>query len=153
MYARLAFPCIAYLKSLLVFVLQISQGNSHAHSGMTSRGGMSVVGNPGYSSNTNGVGGSIPGILPTSAAIGNRSSVPGLGVSPILGNAGPRMTNSVGNIVGGGNIGRSISSGAGLSVPGLASRLNLTANSGSGNLNVQGSNRLMSGVLQQGKFA
>nr|XP_016494159.1 PREDICTED: probable NOT transcription complex subunit VIP2 isoform X2 [Nicotiana tabacum] len=128
---------------------QISQGNSHAHSGMTSRGGMSVVGNPGYSSNTNGVGGSIPGILPTSAAIGNRSSVPGLGVSPILGNAGPRMTNSVGNIVGGGNIGRSISSGAGLSVPGLASRLNMNTNSGSGNLNVQGSNRLMSGVLQQ----
>lgn len=113
---------------------------------------MSVVGNTGYSSNTNGVGGSIPGILPTSAAIGNRSSVPGLGMSPILGNAGPRMSNSVGNIVGG-NIGRSISSGAGLSVPGLASRLNLTANSGSGNLNVQGSNRLMSGVLQQGKFA
>lgn len=152
MYARLAFPCIAYLKSLLVFVLQISQGNSHGHSGMTSRGGMSVVGNPGYSSNTNGVGGSIPGILPTSAAIGNRSSVPGLGVSPILGNAGPRMTNSVGNIVGGGNIGRSISSGAGLSVAGLTSRLNMNANSGSGNLNVQGPNRLMSGVLQQGKL-
>ncbi|XP_009598260.1 putative NOT transcription complex subunit VIP2 isoform X2 [Nicotiana tabacum] len=128
---------------------QISQGNSHGHSGMTSRGGMSVVGNPGYSSNTNGVGGSIPGILPTSAAIGNRSSVPGLGVSPILGNAGPRMTNSVGNIVGGGNIGRSISSGAGLSVAGLTSRLNMNANSGSGNLNVQGPNRLMSGVLQQ----
>ncbi|MCE3050692.1 putative NOT transcription complex subunit vip2 [Datura stramonium] len=110
---------------------------------------MSVVGNPGYSSNTNGVGGSIPGILPTSAAIGNRSSVQGLGMSPILGNAGPRMSNSVGNIVGGGNIGRSISSGAGLSVPGLASRLNLTANAGSGNLNVQGSSRLMGGVLQQ----
>nr|Q52JK6.1 RecName: Full=Probable NOT transcription complex subunit VIP2; AltName: Full=Protein VIRE2 INTERACTING PROTEIN2; Short=NbVIP2 [Nicotiana benthamiana]AAY15746.1 VIP2 [Nicotiana benthamiana] len=128
---------------------QIPQGNSHGHSGMTSRGGTSVVGNPGYSSNTNGVGGSIPGILPTFAAIGNRSSVPGLGVSPILGNAGPRMTNSVGNIVGGGNIGRSISSGAGLSVPGLASRLNMNANSGSGNLNVQGPNRLMSGVLQQ----
>ncbi|OIT02286.1 PREDICTED: probable NOT transcription complex subunit VIP2 isoform X1 [Nicotiana attenuata] len=131
-----------------VALSQISQGSSHGHSSMTSRGGMSVVGNTGYSSNTNGVGGSIPGILPTSAAIGNRSSVPGLGMSPILGNAGPRMSNSVGNIVGG-NIGRSISSGAGLSVPGLASRLNLTANSGSGNLNVQGSNRLMSGVLQQ----
>ncbi|MCD7455176.1 putative NOT transcription complex subunit vip2 [Datura stramonium] len=132
-----------------VALSQISQGSSHGHSGMTSRGGMSVVGNPGYSSNTNGVGGSIPGILPTSAAIGNRSSVQGLGMSPILGNAGPRMSNSVGNIVGGGNIGRSISSGAGLSVPGLASRLNLTANAGSGNLNVQGSSRLMGGVLQQ----
>ncbi|KAM3303440.1 putative NOT transcription complex subunit VIP2 isoform X1 [Capsicum chacoense] len=128
---------------------QISQVNSHGHSGITSRGGMGVVGNAGYSNNASGVGGSIPGILPTSAGIGNRSSVPGLGVSQILGNAGPRMTNSVGNIVGGGNIGRSISSGAGLSVPGLASRLNMNANAGSGNLNVQGPNRMMSGVLQQ----
>uniref|UniRef100_A0A3Q7H144 NOT2/NOT3/NOT5 C-terminal domain-containing protein n=1 Tax=Solanum lycopersicum TaxID=4081 RepID=A0A3Q7H144_SOLLC len=132
-----------------VALSQISQGSSHGHSGMTSRGGMSVVGNQGYSSNNNGVGGSIPGILPTSAAIGNRSSVQGLGMSTILGNAGPRMSNSVGNIVGGGNIGRNISSGAGLSVPGLGTRLNLTANTGSGNLNVQGSNRLMGGVLQQ----
>ncbi|CAN6559682.1 unnamed protein product [Malus baccata var. baccata] len=74
----------------------------------------------------------------------------GLGVSPILGNAGPRITSSMGNMVGGGNIGRSISSGGGLSVPGLASRLNLSANSGSGSLTVQGQNRLMSGVLPQG---
>ncbi|KAL4297322.1 hypothetical protein GQ457_12G029090 [Hibiscus cannabinus] len=74
----------------------------------------------------------------------------GLGVSPILGNAGPRITSSIGNMVGGGNIGRSISSGGGLSVPGLASRLNLSANSGSGSLSVQGQNRLMSGVLPQG---
>ncbi|CAN4119987.1 unnamed protein product [Withania somnifera] len=128
---------------------QISQGNSHGHSGMTSRGGVSVVGNAGYSNNASGVGGSIPGILPTSAGIGNRSSVPGLGVSQLLGNAGPRMTNSVGNIVGGGNIGRSISSGAGLSMPGLGSRLNMNTNAGSGNLNVQGPNRIISGVLQQ----
>ncbi|XP_039026416.1 probable NOT transcription complex subunit VIP2 isoform X3 [Hibiscus syriacus] len=74
----------------------------------------------------------------------------GLGVSPILGNAGPRITSSLGNMVGGGNIGRSISSAGGLSVPGLASRLNLSANSGSGSLSVQGQNRLMSGVLPQG---
>ncbi|KAJ4725905.1 CCR4-NOT transcription complex subunit 2 [Melia azedarach] len=74
----------------------------------------------------------------------------GLGVSPILGNAGPRITSSMGNMVGGGNMGRSMSSGGGLSVPGLASRLNLSANSGSGSLNVQGQNRLMSGVLPQG---
>ncbi|GLT33869.1 hypothetical protein SLA2020_084240 [Shorea laevis] len=73
----------------------------------------------------------------------------GLGVSPILGNAGTRITSSMGNMVGG-NIGRSISSAGGLSVPGLASRLNLTANSGSGSLSVQGQNRLMSGVLPQG---
>ncbi|KAJ7947728.1 CCR4-NOT transcription complex subunit 2 [Quillaja saponaria] len=74
----------------------------------------------------------------------------GLGVSPILGNAGSRITTSMGNMVGGGNIGRSISSGGGLSVPGLSSRLNLSASSGSGGLNVQGQNRLISGVLPQG---
>ncbi|KAL4341154.1 hypothetical protein GQ457_08G000990 [Hibiscus cannabinus] len=74
----------------------------------------------------------------------------GLGVSPILGNAGPRITSSMGNMVGGGNIGRSISSGGGLSVPGFASRLNLSANSGSGSLSMQGQNRLLSGVLPQG---
>jgi hypothetical protein len=127
--------------------LQLSHGSSHGHSGVTNRGGISVVGNPGFSSSTNGVGGSIPGILPTSAAIGNRNAVPGLGVSPILGNAGPRITSSMGNM---GNIGRSIGSGGGLSVPGLASRLNLNANSGSGSLNVQGQNRLMGNVLAQG---
>ncbi|XP_038694261.1 probable NOT transcription complex subunit VIP2 isoform X2 [Tripterygium wilfordii] len=74
----------------------------------------------------------------------------GLGVSPILGNAGPRITSSMGNMVGGGNIGRNISSGGGLSIPGLTSRLNLSANSGSGSLSMQGQNRLMSGVLPQG---
>ncbi|KAL2530008.1 NOT2/NOT3/NOT5 family [Forsythia ovata] len=128
---------------------QISHSSTHGHSGMVNRAGMSVIGNQGYNSSTNGVGGSIPGILATSAAIGNRTAVPGLGVSPIMGNTGPRITSSVGNIVGGGNIGRSISSGGGLSVPGLASRLNLTANSSSGNMNVQGQNRLVGGVLQQ----
>lgn len=130
--------------------MQISHGSSHGHSGVTNRGGLSVVGSPAYSSSMNGVGGSIPGMPPTSAAVGNRSAVPGLGVSPILGNAGPRITGSMGNIVGGGNIGRSISSGGGLAVPGLASRVNLAANSGSGSLSVQGPSRLMSGVLQQG---
>lgn len=131
-------------------VLQLSHGSSHGHSGVTNRGGISVVGNPGFSNSTNGVGGSIPGILPTSAAIGNRNAVPGLGVSPILGNAGPRITSSMGNMVGGGNIGRSITSGGGISVPGLTSRLNLGGNSGSGSLNVQGQNRLMSGAIPQG---
>ncbi|XP_021729041.1 probable NOT transcription complex subunit VIP2 isoform X3 [Chenopodium quinoa] len=134
-----------------VALSQMSHGSSHGgYSGVTNRGGMNVVGSPGYSSNTNGVGGSIPGILPTSAAIGNRNAVPGLGVSPVLGNAGPRVTGSVGSMVGSGNIGRSIGSGGGLSVPGLASRLNLSANSGSGSLGVQGPNRLTGGVLQQG---
>ena len=134
----------------LSFVLsQISHGSSHGHSGVTNRGGISVVGNPAFSSSMNGVGGSLPGISSNSVTAGNRSSVPGLGASPILGNVGPRITNSMGNIVGGGNIGRSISSG-GLSVPGLASRVNLATNSGSGTLNLQGHNRLMSGMLQQG---
>ncbi|KAI3942166.1 hypothetical protein MKW98_003765 [Papaver atlanticum] len=69
-------------------------------------------------------------------------------VSPILGNAGARMTSSMGNISIGGNNGRNISSG-GMSVSGLASRLNMTANTGSGNLAAQGPNRYMGGMLQQ----
>ena len=35
-------------------------------------------------------------------------------------------------------------------MPGLSSQLNLGANFGSRNLNVQGQNRLMSGVVPQG---
>ncbi|KAG9159546.1 hypothetical protein Leryth_013529 [Lithospermum erythrorhizon] len=100
------------------------------HSSGTNRGGMSVVGNAGFSSNTNGVGGSVPGILPTSAALGNRSGVQGLGVSPMLGN------------ISGGNAEEVYSTGH-------PSRLNLSTNSGSGNLNVQGPNRLMGSMLQQ----
>ncbi|KAI3972146.1 hypothetical protein MKW92_028949 [Papaver armeniacum] len=69
-------------------------------------------------------------------------------VSPILGNAGARMTSSMGNISIGGNSGRNINSG-GMSVSGLASRLNMTANTGSGNLAAQGPNRYMGGMLQQ----
>ncbi|XP_072954125.1 probable NOT transcription complex subunit VIP2 isoform X2 [Typha angustifolia] len=121
---------------------------SHGHSGVTSRGGMNVVGNPAFSGSMNVIGGSIPGISSNSATGGNRNSVPGMAASPMLGNLGPRITSSVGNIIGGGNMGRNISSG-GLSVPGIASRMNLAANTGSGGLNVQGSNRLMSGMLQQ----
>ncbi|KAL3625910.1 putative NOT transcription complex subunit vip2 [Castilleja foliolosa] len=127
---------------------QIPHSSAHVHSGFPNRSGMNIVGNQGYSSSTSGVGGSIPGILPTSSAIGNRTTVPGLGVNPVLGNSGPRITSSVGSMVGGGNIGRNISSG-GLSVPGLSSRLNLAANNGSLNLNLQGQNRMMGGMLQQ----
>lgn len=133
-----------------VCAVQLSQGSSHGHSGVTNRGGISVVGNPGYGSNTNGIAGSIPGILPASAGIGNRNAVSGLGVSQFLGNAGPRITSPGGTMVAGGNIGRSLSTGGGLSVPGLASCLNLTANSGSGSLSVQGQNGLMGGGLPQG---
>ncbi|MCL7038417.1 hypothetical protein MKW94_009547, partial [Papaver nudicaule] len=69
-------------------------------------------------------------------------------VSPILGNAGARMTGSMGNIGVGVNNGRNISSG-GMSVSWLASRLNMAANTGSGNLASQGPNRFMGGMLQQ----
>lgn len=72
----------------------------------------------------------------------------GSGVSPMLGNTGPRITSSIGNLAGGGNIGRSLSSGGGLAMPGLASHLSLISN-GSGNMGIQGSNRLMGGVLSQ----
>ncbi|GAV71406.1 NOT2_3_5 domain-containing protein [Cephalotus follicularis] len=72
------------------------------------------------------------------------------GHSGVTNRGGPRITSSMGNMVGGGNIGRNMSSGGGISVPGLTSRLNLSANSGSGSLSVQGQNRLMNGVLPQG---
>ncbi|CAL9244283.1 unnamed protein product [Arabidopsis halleri] len=134
--------------NLPVNLSQMSHGSSHGHSGIPNRGVLNVVGNPGFNSTANGVGGSIPGILSTSAGLSNRSSVPGMGISQLLGNSGPRITNSMGNMVGGGNLGRNISSG-GLSIPGLSSRLNLAANSGSG-LNVQGQNRMLGGVLPQG---
>ncbi|XP_074308970.1 putative NOT transcription complex subunit VIP2 isoform X2 [Silene latifolia] len=128
---------------------QISHGVSHGHSGISNRGGMNIVGSPGYSNSTNVVGGSIHGVLPTSAAAGNRGAMPGLGVSPMMGNAGSRITSSMGNIVGSGNIGRNMSSGGGISVPGLTSRLNFTTNNGSGSSSLQGPNGLMGGVLQQ----
>lgn len=48
------------------------------------------------------------------------------GLSQNLGNGG-RLINSVGNLVSGANVGRSLSSGAGLNMPGAGSRLNLTA--------------------------
>ncbi|KAF6161665.1 hypothetical protein GIB67_041773 [Kingdonia uniflora] len=121
---------------------------SHGHSTITNRGGMNIVGSSAYSGSLNGFGGSIPGIPSTSSVSVNRG-IPGL-TSPIMGNTGARITSSMGNIVGGGNIGRSINSGGGLSVSGLESRLNLNASSGSGSLGIQVPNRLMSGMLQQG---
>lgn len=42
-------------------------------------------------------------------------------------NNGGRLINSMGNLVSGGNVGRNLSSGGGLNMPGVASRLNLTA--------------------------
>ncbi|KAF2941184.1 probable NOT transcription complex subunit VIP2 isoform X2 [Oryza sativa Japonica Group] len=118
----------------------------HGHSGVSSR--VNVGGGPAFSSSLN-IGGTIQGLSSNLGAGGNRNSVPGMSVSPALGNLGPRITGSVGNIVGGSNIGRNISSG-GLSVPSIASRMNLSGNIGSGGLNVQGSSRMMNGILQQG---
>ncbi|XP_024981270.1 probable NOT transcription complex subunit VIP2 isoform X1 [Cynara cardunculus var. scolymus] len=138
-----------FTSNIPVALSQISHGNSHGHPGLANRGGMGVVGSPGFSNSTNAVGGSIPGILPTSAAIGNRNAISVVGASQLLGNSGPRITSSAGNIVGGGSVGRSINPGGGLSMGGLSSRLSFTANSGSGNIGVQGSNRLMGGMLQQ----
>ncbi|KAG8072656.1 hypothetical protein GUJ93_ZPchr0006g41483 [Zizania palustris] len=119
----------------------------HGHSGVGGRG-MNVGGGPGFSSCLN-VGGNIQGSSSNLGTGGSRNSVPGMSVSPALGNLGPRIPSSVGNIVGGSNIGRNISSG-GLSVPSIASRINLSGNAGSGGINVQGSSRMMNGFLQQG---
>jgi len=118
----------------------------HAHSAVSGRG-MNVGAGPAFSSSMN-IGGNIQGLSSSLGAGGSRNSVPGMSVSPSLGNLGPRITSSVGNIVGGSNIGRNISSG-GLSVPSIASRMNLSGNTVSGNLNVQGSSRMMNGLLQQ----
>lgn len=96
----------------------------------------------------------MPGMSNNMGTGGNRSSVPGgMTVNTVLGNMGPRINSSVGNMVGTGSagMGRTITSG-GVNVPGITSRMNLTANAGSGNINVQGSNRLMSGMLPQGNI-
>ncbi|VAI19693.1 unnamed protein product [Triticum turgidum subsp. durum] len=119
----------------------------HAHSGVSGRG-MNVGGGQAFSSGMN-MGGTIQGLYSNLGTSGNRNSVPGMSVSPALGNLGPRITISAGNIVGGSNIGRSISSG-GLSVPSISSRIDFSSNAGSGRLNVQGSNRIMNGLNPQG---
>lgn len=108
---------------------------------------MNVGAGPAFSSSMN-IGGTIQGLSSNLGSGGSRNSVPGMSVSPGL---GPRITGSVGNMLGGSNIGRNISSG-GLSVPSIASRMNLSGNTGSGSLNVQGSNRMMNGLLQQGSL-
>lgn len=109
---------------------------------------MNVGGNPVFSSSMNAIGGSAQGLSSSMANVGNRNSAPGLTASSVLGNLGPRITNSAGNIVGGSSIGRSISS-AGMSMPGIASRINSSGNSGSGALNIP-SNRLSS--MHQGTW-
>ncbi|GKC72411.1 transcription regulator NOT2/NOT3/NOT5-like protein, partial [Tanacetum coccineum] len=60
-----------------------------------------------------------------------------VGLSPILGNPGSRITGSAGNIGGHSRIERSMSFEGVLSIPYLTSRLNLNTNSGFGNLSMQ----------------
>lgn len=86
---------------------------------------------------------------PPSSIICNENEIAGSGVPPMLGNTSPQIMSSIGDLVSGGNTGRGLSSGGGLTMPGLASHLSLISN-GSGNMTVQGSNRLMGGVLSQG---
>lgn len=125
--------------------MQLAHGNT-----ITNRGSINAVGGPAaFSSSIGGAGGSIPGINSSSGVISNRNSIANLGVSPILGNTGPRITGSMGNIVGA-NMGRNISS-SGLTIPGLVARSNLSGSS-SNPLNIQGTNRLKGGVLQQGNY-
>ncbi|KAL8261812.1 hypothetical protein R6Q59_025861 [Mikania micrantha] len=136
---------VAFNRRVEIFLV-ISHGNSHGHPGLANRsgpGGMGIAGNPGFSSSSNPVAGSNPGILAPSAAIGSRINTGGM--SPSLGNSGPRMASSVGNLIGG----RSLNAGGGLSIPDLSSRLSLNTNSGPANIVLQGSNRLMGGMLQQ----
>ncbi|GJY36744.1 transcription regulator NOT2/NOT3/NOT5-like protein [Tanacetum coccineum] len=80
---------------------------------------------------TNAVGGFREFFLPLQQLVTS-----GVGLSPILGNPGSRITGSAVNIGGRSSIGRSMSSGGGLSIPCLTSILNLNTNSGFGNLNV-----------------
>lgn len=133
-----------------VALSQLSHGGLHGHSGLTNRGGLNVLGTHTYSSSMNGVG-SVPGGS-ASGTVGNRGAIAGLGVSPLVGNAAPRISSSVGNLAGAGgagsNLGRTLSSGGGLTAPGLTSRANLAPNNGTGNINIQGPGRPMSGVLQ-----
>ncbi|CAG7910532.1 unnamed protein product [Brassica rapa] len=63
--------------------------------GIPNRGGIN-----GFSSDANGVAGSIPGVLSASPGLNNWNSVP-MGMSQLLGNAAPRITsNAMGNMVG-----------------------------------------------------
>lgn len=118
----------------------------HAHSGVSGRA-MNFGAGQAFSSSMN-IGGNIQGLSSGLGSGGSRNSVHGMSASPSLGNSGPRIPSSVGNIVSGSNIGRNISTG-GLSVPSIASRMNLSGNAGSGSLNVQGSSRMMNGLLHQ----
>ncbi|VAI13971.1 unnamed protein product [Triticum turgidum subsp. durum] len=109
----------------------------HAHLGVSGRV-MNVGGGQAFRSGMN-MGGTIQGLSSNLGTSGNRNYVPG---NPAL---GPRITN----IVSRSNIGINISSG-GLSVPIISSHIDFRVNAASGRLNVQGSNRMMHGLILQG---
>ncbi|KAI3969133.1 hypothetical protein MKW92_024234 [Papaver armeniacum] len=130
-------------------------GNGAPSSGMQQPIGSLSSGR--YPSNNIPVGLSQPGLQISLGGSQGHPGIPNRGGINIVGNlaftgsiigvSGARMTSSMGNISIGGNNGRNISSG-GMSVSGLASRLNMTANTGSGNLAAQGPNRYMGATPQ-----
>ena len=120
---------------VLLFLLQIP----HAHLAVSDRV-MNVGGGQAFRSGMN-MGGTIQGLSSNLGTSGNRNYVPG---NPAL---GPRITN----IVSRSNIGINISSG-GLSVPIISSHIDFRVNAASGRLNVQGSNRMMNGLILQGSL-
>ncbi|XP_025881686.1 probable NOT transcription complex subunit VIP2 isoform X1 [Oryza sativa Japonica Group] len=111
---------------------------------LSNRGGMHVGGSPVFTGNMSAIDGSIQASSSYLTKDGNHNSALGLAAAPVCGNFGPRITY-VASVAGGGNIGRTISS-AGMSMPTVASPVNL---SGSGALNIRGSNQ-MGGTHQQG---
>eukprot|EP00250_Pteridium_aquilinum_P014007 c21716_g1_i1 orf=34-1839(-) len=130
---------------------QISHGGLHGHSGLGSRTGLSSGGSSGYSNSLNGAVTSVSGQSPGSGAVNNRAAVSGLGVSPsMIGSAGPRITSSASSMISGavgGGLGRTMNSGAGLSIPSFSgSRLGSNVSG----LSMQGPGRPSSNVLQQG---
>lgn len=136
---------------IMCWLIQISHGGLHGHSGLGNRTGLSSGGSGAYSSSLNGAATSVSGPSPGSGAVNNRAAVPGLGVSPsMIGGAGPRITSSASSMISGavgGGLGRTMNSGAGLSIPSFSgSRLGSNVSG----LGMQGPGRPSSNVLQQG---
>ncbi|KAH6558202.1 hypothetical protein KP509_1Z074000 [Ceratopteris richardii] len=113
-----------------------------SHVGLHTRTGLNAGASGTYSGNMNGAATPVSG---PSHGINNRGMVSNLGVSPsMIGSGGPRLTNSVGNMVSGGvggSLSRNLNSGAGINVPGFSgSRASLGPNA-NGGLTAQGPGR------------
>ncbi|MCO5599613.1 hypothetical protein L7F22_053719 [Adiantum nelumboides] len=100
---------------------QISHGGLPGHSGLGSRTVLSSGGSGTFNGSLNGTVTSVSGASPNSAAVNNRTTAPGLGVSPsMVGGPGPRITNTASSMISGavgGGLGRTMNSGAGMSIP------------------------------------